>query len=175
MLQSTQDMQCVENCDDPDPKRHVLYEQPVWQTLQMFRTSYPCPPPYPLSCLTIFHSRRNALYALLDLFSCPCLGTDAVATCGDPGFLPVLYTTLSARLRPSPIQLSDESTDDTLDELSESQKVPPERLTGRRILLLWLPALCDLTGTTVRVCSFPLLRVARPELLTSVRLGLCSS
>jgi len=44
MLQSTQDMQCVENCDDPDQKRHVLYEQPVWQTLQMFRTSYPCPP-----------------------------------------------------------------------------------------------------------------------------------
>jgi hypothetical protein len=36
-------MQCVENCDDPDPKRHVLYEQPVWQTLQMFRTSYPSP------------------------------------------------------------------------------------------------------------------------------------
>jgi hypothetical protein len=27
-------MQCVENCDDPN--RQVLYEQPVWQTLQMF-------------------------------------------------------------------------------------------------------------------------------------------
>ena len=32
-----QDMQCVENCDDPNPRHHVLYEQPVWQTLQMFR------------------------------------------------------------------------------------------------------------------------------------------
>lgn len=32
-----QDMQCVENCDDPDISRWVLYEQPVWQTLQMFR------------------------------------------------------------------------------------------------------------------------------------------
>ena len=40
MLRRPQDMQCVENCDDPNPKRHVLYEQPVWQTLQMFRT---CP------------------------------------------------------------------------------------------------------------------------------------
>lgn len=30
-------MQCVENCSDPNPKHHVLYEQPVWQTLQMFR------------------------------------------------------------------------------------------------------------------------------------------
>lgn len=35
-----QDMQCVENCHDPDPTHHVLYEQPVWQTLQMFRTHY---------------------------------------------------------------------------------------------------------------------------------------
>ncbi|OBZ75567.1 Solute carrier family 35 member F6 [Grifola frondosa] len=29
-------MQCVENCNDPNPAHHVLYEQPVWQTLQMF-------------------------------------------------------------------------------------------------------------------------------------------
>lgn len=34
-------MQCVENCDDPDVTRRVLYEQPVWQTLQMFRSSAP--------------------------------------------------------------------------------------------------------------------------------------
>ena len=43
-----QDMQCVENCDDPNPAHHVLYEQPVWQTLQMFRASpfvsWPAPP-----------------------------------------------------------------------------------------------------------------------------------
>ncbi|KAH7912142.1 hypothetical protein BJ138DRAFT_1061692 [Hygrophoropsis aurantiaca] len=31
-----QDMQCVENCSDPNPANHVLFEQPVWQTLQMF-------------------------------------------------------------------------------------------------------------------------------------------
>ena len=34
---SEQDMQCVENCGDSDERNHVLYEQPVWQTLQMFR------------------------------------------------------------------------------------------------------------------------------------------
>ena len=32
-----QDMQCVENCDDPNPRHRIVYEQPVWQTLQMFR------------------------------------------------------------------------------------------------------------------------------------------
>lgn len=26
----------MENCDDPNPARRVLFEQPVWQTLQMF-------------------------------------------------------------------------------------------------------------------------------------------
>ncbi|KAH9978947.1 hypothetical protein BGW80DRAFT_1281977 [Lactifluus volemus] len=101
-----QDMQCVENCDDPDPKRHVLYEQPVWQTLQMFLGEMLC-------------------------------------------FLPVIYTALSARWRASSIRLPEEPSDDTLEDLSESQKFVPERLTGRRILLLWLPALCDLTGTTL--------------------------
>jgi hypothetical protein len=29
-------MQCVEDCDDPNPSNRVLFEQPVWQTLQMF-------------------------------------------------------------------------------------------------------------------------------------------
>src|SRR6266404_1200757 len=29
-------MQCVERCDDPDPANHVAYEQPVWQSLNMF-------------------------------------------------------------------------------------------------------------------------------------------
>lgn len=38
-LTPAQDMQCVENCTDPDPRHHVLYEQPVWQTLQMFCAS----------------------------------------------------------------------------------------------------------------------------------------
>lgn len=53
-----QDMQCVENCDDPDPRNHVLYEQPVWQTLQMFRPSIPFHrPPF----ANAPSSRRNAL------------------------------------------------------------------------------------------------------------------
>lgn len=29
-------MQCVENCDDHDVSKHVLYEQPVWQSMNMF-------------------------------------------------------------------------------------------------------------------------------------------
>jgi drug/metabolite transporter (DMT)-like permease len=99
-------MQCVENCDDPDPRRHVLYEQPVWQTLQMFLGEMLC-------------------------------------------FLPVLYEFIAKRWRAGSIRLPEEDSDGSLADLSESQKLPPQELTGRRILLLWLPALCDLTGTTL--------------------------
>lgn len=31
-----QDMQCVVNCDNPDPSTHKVFEQPVWQTATMF-------------------------------------------------------------------------------------------------------------------------------------------
>ena len=67
----------------------------------------------------------------------------------------MLYEFLSKRWRTGSIQLPEEDSDDSLAELSESQKLPLKRLSGRRILLLWLPALCDLTGTTVRTLFPP--------------------
>ncbi|ORX46502.1 hypothetical protein DM01DRAFT_1368500 [Hesseltinella vesiculosa] len=36
ILNKYQDMQCVGNCDDPDPSNRKYFEQPVWQTLNMF-------------------------------------------------------------------------------------------------------------------------------------------
>jgi hypothetical protein len=32
ILNKFQDMQCVGNCDDPDPKKRHYFEQPIWQT-----------------------------------------------------------------------------------------------------------------------------------------------
>ncbi|KAK2460573.1 hypothetical protein APHAL10511_007043 [Amanita phalloides] len=93
-----QDMQCVENCADPDPAFHVLYEQPVWQTLQMFLGEMLC-------------------------------------------FLPVIYASLQARYS-SHVQLPLES-----DVPAKSQSA--YEMTGWAVTLLWIPALCDLTGTTL--------------------------
>ncbi|KAG2157426.1 hypothetical protein DEU56DRAFT_906070 [Suillus clintonianus] len=95
-----QDMQCVENCSDPNPGNHVLYEQPVWQTLQMFLGEMLC-------------------------------------------FLPVIYTWLRARKTTAPVFLEEDEhppakIEDTFEELR-----------GSKLLLLWLPAACDLTGTTL--------------------------
>ncbi|PFH52399.1 hypothetical protein AMATHDRAFT_2134 [Amanita thiersii Skay4041] len=98
-----QDMQCVENCSDPNPANHVLYEQPVWQTLQMFLGEMLC-------------------------------------------FIPVIYTWLKSRQPSSPVQLPPDGEQD-----SPSTKLysPSQELTGWKILLLWIPAACDLTGTTL--------------------------
>ncbi|KAJ6546507.1 hypothetical protein DFH09DRAFT_1171218 [Mycena vulgaris] len=89
-----QDMQCVEDCDSNNP---VLYEQPVWQTLQMFLGEMLC-------------------------------------------FLPVLYTWLQSRRQS--VHLPE-------DDSIVPNKLAPEQLTGWKILLLWIPAACDLTGTTL--------------------------
>ncbi|KAL4067675.1 hypothetical protein V8B97DRAFT_1941309 [Scleroderma yunnanense] len=99
-----QDMQCVENCDDPNPHNHILFEQPVWQTMQMFVGEMFC-------------------------------------------FLPILYTWLRAKYQSAPVFLpSDPGEDDTP---SSKPVASAEDLTGWKVLLLWFPAACDLTGTTL--------------------------
>ncbi|THH33995.1 hypothetical protein EUX98_g350 [Antrodiella citrinella] len=109
-LTPTQDMQCVENCSDPIPSTHVLYEQPVWQTLQMFLGEMLC-------------------------------------------FLPFLFTSLK-RQSTSSVQLTHDHTPDQEEEPSNDNiktfpDAGPQRLQGWKYLLLWFPAACDLTGTTL--------------------------
>ncbi|EGN95481.1 hypothetical protein SERLA73DRAFT_186518 [Serpula lacrymans var. lacrymans S7.3] len=99
-----QDMQCVENCDDPNQAHHVLYEQPVWQTLQMFLGEMLC-------------------------------------------FLPVIYTWLRTRRQSAPVHLPADADEDA--HTSNKLSPPTQELRGWKILLLWLPAACDLTGTTL--------------------------
>ncbi|KIK59709.1 hypothetical protein GYMLUDRAFT_169095 [Collybiopsis luxurians FD-317 M1] len=103
-----QDMQCVENCADPDIRRRILYEQPVWQTLQMFLGEMLC-------------------------------------------FIPVIYSWLLSK-RSQPVQLPNDTDDPDIrvQAVNPAKLAPaPQTLTGWRILLLWIPAACDLTGTTL--------------------------
>ena len=66
-------------------------------------------------------------------------------------FLPVLYTWLRSRQSSIKLAPSPASEDEDLSGLPN--KMLP--LTGRRMFLMWLPALCDLTGTTVRSSQSP--------------------
>ncbi|KAI9023430.1 hypothetical protein DFJ74DRAFT_669062 [Hyaloraphidium curvatum] len=42
ILNKLQDQTCVRNCDDPDPANHRGFEQPLWQTLNMFLGEWLC-------------------------------------------------------------------------------------------------------------------------------------
>ncbi|KAK7693263.1 hypothetical protein QCA50_002830 [Cerrena zonata] len=123
-----QDMQCVENCDDPNPRHHVLYEQPIWQTLQMFLGEMLC-------------------------------------------FLPVILTWLNSKRRTAAVQLpqTEEDIDEDQEDAQPSRPgssaakdfpdAGPLPLQGWNYLLFWFPAICDLTGTTVRIISYSSLAV----------------
>jgi drug/metabolite transporter (DMT)-like permease len=56
------------------------------------------------------------------------------------GFLPVIYTWFTTRRNSLPLQPEDQTHVDNKSF---------EHLAGWKVLLLWIPALCDLTGTTV--------------------------
>jgi hypothetical protein len=72
------------------------------------------------------------------------------------GFLPVIYTWLKSRRHSVHIQ-----TDSGPDLHNKFDS--PQPLRGWKILLLWIPAACDLTGTTV---SLPNLLAPHPFNLT---------
>ena len=67
------------------------------------------------------------------------------------GFLPVIFTWLRARRQS--VQLPEDSEGDpqASHKINLSQK---EQLRGWKVLLLWLPTICDLTGTTVSAHIF---------------------
>ncbi|CAG8592375.1 4856_t:CDS:2 [Ambispora gerdemannii] len=56
ILNKLQDMQCVKNCDNPDPDKREYFEQPVWQTLIMFFGETLC---FVAVYVLLFWERRN--------------------------------------------------------------------------------------------------------------------
>ncbi|KAI0818955.1 hypothetical protein BC629DRAFT_1278834 [Irpex lacteus] len=119
-----QDMQCVENCDDPNPRRHVLYEQPVWQTLQMFIGEMLC-------FLPVIYTVAKARYEAFKRSRRPPVHLDAD----------------DADLRAPALTSSLVDDEDDLDTPKAGHRLKPMR--GWAYLLLWLPSFCDLTGTTL--------------------------
>lgn len=72
----------------------------------------------------------------------------------------MLYTFIQEKYYPASVKLSDEEADNAaLEEsplLHSQSKLAPIDMEGWAILLMWIPAVCDLTGTTVsnRFTSF---------------------
>ncbi|KAI0435148.1 hypothetical protein F5Y09DRAFT_293816 [Xylaria sp. FL1042] len=124
LLTKLQDNQCVRNCDDPDPKKRLHFEQPVLQTAQMFVGEAGC-------------------WLVVGLMAA--------------------YSRIVNRKNPSnngyqPVESNDADPNaDAASVNSESTLLPvPKRsggpggvLSGFGILLLSLPAICDILGTTL--------------------------
>lgn len=129
-------MQCVENCGPlDDPTSRVYFEQPVWQTVQMFVGELGCTSAVSSDTRIILCSNQPNVFHYILVFHVD----------GSPlGFIPVLYTYLRNRGNPAPLLSDDDSERD-----HPRPKVSGESLHGWKILLFWLPAACDLTGTTV--------------------------
>ncbi|KKA28157.1 hypothetical protein TD95_004281 [Thielaviopsis punctulata] len=118
MLTKFQDQQCVSNCDSLDPSKRKHFEQPVWQTLQMFVGEMGC---WLVIGLTALYNRysRTAAYTALPT-------TDTDTDTDNTNTTPTAHSTLL----PKP--------DDA-----------PNTLRGTRVVLLALPAICDICGTTL--------------------------
>ncbi|KAI1176328.1 hypothetical protein F4777DRAFT_278634 [Nemania sp. FL0916] len=128
LLTKLQDNQCVRNCDDPDPTKHVLFEQPVLQTAQMFVGEAGCWLVVGLmaaySRLANRKSRSNAGYEPV--------GSNDVDGDADTAVDSASIHSESALLAPK-----------------STSTGPGGVLSGYGILLLSLPAICDILGTTL--------------------------
>lgn len=118
-------MQCVDNCDSPSKKYRKHFEQPVLQTLQMFIGE--------MGCWLVI-----GLFSAYQSFVSRRAGYEAIPEATDEG------TTTPA--------LSDESETTAVANplkpahADEEGRIP---LEGVNVLLLALPACCDIAGTTL--------------------------
>ncbi|KAI0386185.1 hypothetical protein F5Y04DRAFT_117125 [Hypomontagnella monticulosa] len=116
-----QDNQCVRNCDDPDPTKRKRFEQPVLQTAQMFVGEVGC-------WLIVGFMAAYEKYASRK--SPAANGYEAVST-GD----------VEAN--------NPEEQPLTSAPVKRRSSGPDGLLRGFGILLLALPAICDILGTTL--------------------------
>ncbi|KAI1133061.1 hypothetical protein F5Y10DRAFT_155755 [Nemania abortiva] len=124
LLTKLQDNQCVRDCDNPDPKKHVLFEQPVLQTAQMFVGEAGCWLVVGLMAAYARITKRNR-----------------------EGYEPVQSTDAQADTDPNADAASINSESTLLPKRTGAG--PGGVLSGFGILLLSLPAICDILGTTL--------------------------
>ncbi|KAK3388237.1 hypothetical protein B0T20DRAFT_108232 [Sordaria brevicollis] len=125
LLTKYQDNQCVRNCDDPDPTKRKHFEQPVIQTLQMFVGEMGCWLVVGIMSLWTRYVSKSTTYERID--------NRAAAAEDDV-----------------PDDASIRSHTPLTDSPAASSKYDgPSVLRGWRVVLLSLPAICDICGTTL--------------------------
>ncbi|KAF2875448.1 integral membrane protein [Massariosphaeria phaeospora] len=124
LLTKYQDMQCIENCESPSRKYRKHFEQPVLQTLQMFIGEMGCW--LVVGCFSLYQRfvSRRAGYEPV-----PSSHADDIIS---PGSDDSETSPIANPLKPA--------------HLDDEGRIP---LVGWNVLLLALPACCDIAGTTL--------------------------
>ncbi|OAX81345.1 hypothetical protein ACJ72_04318 [Emergomyces africanus] len=134
-------MQCVRNCDSPEPKKRVLFEQPVVQTLQMFVGEMGCWLVV-LGC-NIWNQHISHRFGTPSEISLLAGGYEPVNGADDDRAEPDDEVDSNSPLNGSP---RASATAIKLPPLEHDDKII---LKGWKIFLLAAPACCDITGTTL--------------------------
>jgi drug/metabolite transporter (DMT)-like permease len=116
-------MQCVKNCDSADPRKRGHFEQPVLQTLQMFIGE--------MGCWLVVGG-----FSLYQKYVSRRAGYEAIPTSTDGANTPA-DSVDSAPAVANPLRPA---------HADDEGRIP---LTGSNVLLLALPACCDIAGTTL--------------------------
>ncbi|KAK0722827.1 hypothetical protein B0T26DRAFT_236071 [Lasiosphaeria miniovina] len=157
LLTKYQDNECVRDCDNPDPNKRHLFEQPVIQTLQMFVGEMGC---WLVVAVMSLYSRyvsktkpSSSSYQAVSTSDDNATAVedeeDDDRTAADNASIRS-HTALTGRRRARSSSACSKDTN-TLGGGGGSQV-----LRGWRVLLLSLPAICDILGTTLMNAGLPL-------------------
>ena len=128
-------MQCVRNCDSPNPKSRQHFEQPVIQTAQMFIGEMGCWLVVGISALYQHYGR----------------GTK------ESGYIPVAGGTENdtssntVEQNEDPAAEDDSASNNLMKSVMSGHEVDEQHvpLSGMKVGLLAIPACCDIAGTTL--------------------------
>lgn len=133
-----QDMQCIADCDSKHPK---MFEQPVLQTLQMFIGESGCWLVVFLSYL-VRVARGNRPRSTLDDVAYRPIREDQTADDSD-------NDDEEANANMSTSQTLIDPTNLVAKSIIDGEGVERQPLSGWKVTLLSLPAICDICGTTL--------------------------
>ncbi|KAF9321351.1 hypothetical protein BG003_002199 [Podila horticola] len=124
VISKYQDNTCVKNCDNPDTTTHEHFEQPLWQTLNMFAGETLC---LVVASICAFLAERYGRAKWADL----------VLDEEDEGLAVVESDGL---ISPPPGHGHG---------AHGHANIKKKKLEGPLVLLLWIPTLCDMTASTL--------------------------
>ncbi|CAK7227346.1 hypothetical protein SCUCBS95973_006512 [Sporothrix curviconia] len=149
LLTKYQDNQCVRNCDDPDPKKRAYFEQPVLQTTQMFVGEMGCWLVVGLMSLyERYQVRRNGGVAAASRPSEA--GYQAVLSSAPEDDAAAADAAADAASIHSTTALNGNGNGNGAGAAAKFAATDENSvLRGFGILLLALPSICDILGTTL--------------------------